>query len=154
MNAYSHLCIHTFMTEPDPIKLPIDGTLDLHTFQAREVKDLVPEYLAACREQGILRVRIIHGKGTGALKRTVQSILEKLPSVESFRTAEEMAGGWGAMVVQLQNITEVCDCLCHRSPHIVHVTPCCSNCPHCKRNISNYYYKEHIKVCAEKKKAG
>ena len=49
----------------NPIEYPIDGILDLHTFRPNEVKDLIPEYLAACRERGILQVRIIHGKGTG-----------------------------------------------------------------------------------------
>ena len=39
--------------EPDPLVVPIDGTLDLHTFHPRDVKDLVPDYLDACREQGI-----------------------------------------------------------------------------------------------------
>jgi DNA-nicking Smr family endonuclease len=90
------------MTDPDPAELPIDGTLDLHTFDPRDVKDLVPDYLAACREKGILHVRIIHGKGTGTLRKTVRSILEKLPSVVSFRTAEESSGGWGATIVILR----------------------------------------------------
>jgi dsDNA-specific endonuclease/ATPase MutS2 len=83
------------------VELPIDGVLDLHTFRPREVKDLVPEYLAICRELGILSVRIIHGKGTGKLRETVHAILAQLPEVHYFRLAGEDAGGWGATLVEL-----------------------------------------------------
>lgn len=86
----------------EPIQLPIDGVLDLHTFKPREIKDLVPDYLAACRERGILRVRIIHGKGIGQLRQTVHSILAKHPEVVSFSLASEHLGGWGATLVQLR----------------------------------------------------
>ncbi len=86
----------------DTIEFPIDGTLDLHTFSPKDVKDLVPEYLAACRERGILRVRIIHGKGAGTLRELVHAVLAKLPEVESYRTADETAGGWGATIVILK----------------------------------------------------
>ena len=92
------------MTDPQSIKLPIDGTLDLHTFLPEEVMDLVPEYLEACRERGITQVRIIHGKGVGTLRRTVESILHKLSYVESFRTGDETSGGWGAIIVMLRKI--------------------------------------------------
>jgi DNA-nicking Smr family endonuclease len=85
-----------------PIELPIDGVLDLHTFLPREVKALVPDYLAECRERGILEVRIIHGKGTGALRRMVHAILSRLPEVDSFGLAMEDAGGWGATLVRLR----------------------------------------------------
>ena len=90
------------MTDPDPVEFPIDGTLDLHTFQPGDVKELLPEYLIACRERGILQVRIIHGKGVGTIRNIVKSVLEKLPYVESFRTAEEGAGGWGATIAILR----------------------------------------------------
>jgi hypothetical protein len=51
----------------EPIQLPIDGVLDLHTFKPREIKDLMLDYLAACQGRGIFEVRIIHGKGIGNL---------------------------------------------------------------------------------------
>ncbi len=88
--------------DDDPVELPIDGVLDLHTFHPREVKDLVPEYLRACRERGILEVRIVHGKGTGALRRTVHAVLDRLPEVASYRLAGEGGGSWGATLVVLR----------------------------------------------------
>lgn len=88
--------------EPPAVELPIDGVLDLHTFQPRDVKDLVADYLAACREKGISRIRIIHGKGRGSLLRTVQAILKKRTYVESFELAGADEGGWGATIVRLK----------------------------------------------------
>jgi DNA-nicking Smr family endonuclease len=87
---------------PEAVPIPIDGTLDLHTFHPREAGDLVAEYLRACREKRILEVRIVHGKGTGALRRTVHAALRRLPEVESFRLAGEDRGSWGATLVILR----------------------------------------------------
>lgn len=89
------------MADDDATELPIDGVLDLHTFRAREVKDLVADYLGECRARGILEVRIIHGKGTGALRRTVHAVLERDERVATFRLAGD-ASGWGATVVTLK----------------------------------------------------
>jgi DNA-nicking Smr family endonuclease len=90
------------MDESGPIELPIDGVLDLHTFAPREVKDLVPAYLAACQEKGLREVRIIHGKGIGNLRRTVHALLARHPEVVSFSLAHPQFGGWGATVVELR----------------------------------------------------
>jgi dsDNA-specific endonuclease/ATPase MutS2 len=90
------------MDDQEPVELPVDGILDLHSFQPGDVKELVPDYLSLCREKGILRVRIIHGKGTGALRTTVHAILSKLPGVASFKQAMEDEGGWGATIVTLK----------------------------------------------------
>ncbi len=86
----------------DPVPLPIDGTLDLHAFRPDDLGELVPEWIAACRAAGILELRIVHGKGTGALRRSVQAILARHPEVATFRTAGEDAGGWGATLVTLR----------------------------------------------------
>ena len=83
-------------------ELPIDGTLDLHTFRPGEIKRLIPDYLEACAERRIYNVRIVHGKGTGTLRRSVHAILERLEEVEAFTTAGIGAGGWGATLVTLK----------------------------------------------------
>jgi dsDNA-specific endonuclease/ATPase MutS2 len=90
------------MDEHNVIEYPIDGVLDLHSFSPKEVRDLVEDYLEACRIRGINEVRIIHGKGTGHLRRTVHSVLARLPWVASFRLAGIDAGGWGATLVELK----------------------------------------------------
>jgi len=87
--------------EPDPVELPINGELDLHMFRPADVKDLVPTYLGECRKRGILQVRIIHGKGIGALRETVHAVLRRTPGVKSFGLASPNAGGWGATTVEL-----------------------------------------------------
>ena len=61
----------------------------------------MPEYLLECRRRGILRVRIVHGKGQGVLLRTVHALLGRLPEVEGFALAGEVEGGWGATIVRL-----------------------------------------------------
>jgi DNA-nicking Smr family endonuclease len=90
--------------EHKSVELPIDGILDLHTFLPSEVKELLPDYINACREKGIFQVRVIHGKGRGTLRKTVYSILSRLPEVASFRLAGEDAGGWGATIVFLKTL--------------------------------------------------
>ena len=86
----------------EPIQLPIDGVLDLHSFNPREIKELVPDYLAECLKLGIFQVRIIHGKGIGNLRRTVHSILSRHPEVVSFTLDHPQYGGWGATIVKLR----------------------------------------------------
>jgi len=86
----------------EPVQLPIDGVLDLHTFNPRQVKELVIDYLAACRERGIVQIRIIHGKGIGNLRRTVHSILARHPDVINFGLDHPQFSGWGATIVNLR----------------------------------------------------
>jgi len=85
--------------------LPIDGVLDLHTFQPADCRDLLVEYVTQCREKGILQLRIIHGKGRGVLRQTVHCILDRLPEVLDYYPAAEDAGGWGATIVIIKPVS-------------------------------------------------
>lgn len=85
----------------ETVEYPIDGVLDLHQFHPRDVKPLVPDYIAECRERGIFQIRIVHGKGKGVLREIVHSILKKHPDVLNF-WQESSAGSWGATVVSLR----------------------------------------------------
>ncbi|MEZ5274745.1 MAG: Smr/MutS family protein [Opitutaceae bacterium] len=86
----------------EPIELPINGVLDLHTFRPSDLATLIPDYLEACRERGILSVRIIHGKGTGTLRETVHALLRRQAGVAGFRLGDETSGSWGATIVTLK----------------------------------------------------
>ncbi len=86
--------------DQEPVSIPIEGVLDLHTFSPKDVFSVVQEYLAACEEKGIFEVRIIHGKGKGVLRRQVHAILEKHPRVVDFGL-DPGTSGWGATVVRL-----------------------------------------------------
>lgn len=86
----------------EPLEIPITDELDLHTFLPAEVPDLLDHYFDRCLEKGFVSVRIIHGKGTGTLKRRVQAILSRHPLVAGFSQAPASAGGWGATLVALK----------------------------------------------------
>lgn len=86
------------------VALPIDGTLDLHTFPAREAWAVTEAYLDEARRVGVLHVRIVHGKGTGSLQRTIHARLARRADVVSYKLADGQGGGWGATVVELRPI--------------------------------------------------
>ncbi len=89
------------MSDDDDIAVPpLADELDLHTFQPRDCADVTSEYLTAAREAGFTTVRIIHGKGTGTLRRIVHAVLDQHPVVASYRLADH--GGWGATLVELR----------------------------------------------------
>ncbi len=89
-------------TNPEPVAIPIDGILDLHTFAPSDVPSVVKEYLRACHEKGIYEVRIIHGKGKGVLRQTVHKFLEGDPKVVDFHL-DSGPSSWGATMVYLKH---------------------------------------------------
>jgi DNA-nicking Smr family endonuclease len=89
--------------EPEePVAIPITGELDLHTFRPSDVASLLEQYFSACVGRGILRVRVVHGKGTGTLRETVHAQLRRMPGVAGFTLADANSGSWGATLVTLK----------------------------------------------------
>ena len=86
----------------EPVELPITGELDLHSFRPQDLGGLIPDYIEACRTKGIDKIRIVHGKGIGNVRRSVEAILARHPDVQSFVQASEQMGGWGATIVTLR----------------------------------------------------
>ena len=90
------------MDEPEPIRLPIEDSLDLHPFTPKDVRPVVDEYLKEAAGHGFREVRLIHGRGIGAQRASVQSLLAGHPLVLRFFDAPPERGGWGATVVMLK----------------------------------------------------
>ncbi len=86
----------------EPIRIPIEDSIDLHSFSPKEIPSLLGEYLQECIKAGIYEVRIIHGKGTGRQRKMVHSFLEKSSLVESFHLGPPTAGSWGATIALLR----------------------------------------------------
>lgn len=89
------------MSEDEPVDIPITDVFDLHTISPRDVKAATEAYLEEAHRLGLTALRIIHGRGIGAQRELVRSILNRTPYVLAFRDAPAEAGGWGATIVTL-----------------------------------------------------
>jgi dsDNA-specific endonuclease/ATPase MutS2 len=88
--------------EPQEIAFEITDELDLHTFPPAEVPDLVRDWLDLAYAKGFRRLRIVHGRGVGVLRRAVRTLLERDPRVAAFGDADLSQGGWGATWVEMR----------------------------------------------------
>jgi dsDNA-specific endonuclease/ATPase MutS2 len=89
--------------ENEPIRIPIEDVLDLHSVSPRDIIPVVEEYLSEAYRLGFSAVRIIHGRGIGIQRENIRKILERTPYVLSFGDAPLEAGGWGATIVTLDS---------------------------------------------------
>lgn len=90
------------MDDSEPLDLPIEDSLDLHAFAPKDVRPVVEEYLREAVARGFREVRLIHGRGIGVQRASVQSFLAGHPLVLRFFDAPPERGGWGATVVVLR----------------------------------------------------
>ena len=98
--CHSHIQVEP--EEEEVFELPITDVFDLHTVPPRDVEAVVEAYVEAAWEKGYVHLRIIHGKGIGVQRETVRRVLGRMAFVETFQTAPEGAGGWGATLVTLR----------------------------------------------------
>ncbi|MCP3978346.1 MAG: Smr/MutS family protein [bacterium] len=87
---------------PDEVVVPIEDFIDLHPFRPRDIRSVVEAYLEAAREAGYTEVRLIHGRGIGFQRDSVQKLLAKHADVESYHDAPPERGGWGATIARLR----------------------------------------------------
>ncbi len=80
-------------------RIPIEATLDLHPFAARDVRSVVEEYIGAAHAAGLREVRLIHGRGRGVQRGIVQQVLDRHPLVAEFWDAPD--AHLGATVARL-----------------------------------------------------
>ena len=85
-----------------PVRESVPIELDLRGYRAEEVGPIVEQYVHDAYLFGLPWVRIIHGKGTGALRQVVRAELRDHPVVERSAAAGSNEGGEGATVAYLR----------------------------------------------------
>jgi DNA-nicking Smr family endonuclease len=86
----------------DVVVLPIEDSIDLHTFDPREVESVVESYIEAAWDKGFGEVRVVHGRGKGVQRARIRAVLARDPHVQAFGDAPGHRGGWGATLVWLK----------------------------------------------------
>ncbi len=94
--------IKTDIPPPPNTAVPdVPPELHLLGMRAEEAAEKLEEYLFAAFDAGVMKVRIVHGFGTGVLRSVVQDILRNHPAVRSHRPGDGHEGGGGVTMVEL-----------------------------------------------------
>ncbi|MEA2640418.1 MAG: mismatch repair protein MutS2 [Chloroflexota bacterium] len=80
---------------------PIESQIDLRGLTTEEARYKLDQYLNDAYMEGLHAIRVVHGKGTGAVRQAVRDLLHDHPLVRSHEVAEQREGGEGATVVRL-----------------------------------------------------
>lgn len=76
--------------------------INLLGYNVEEATIVIDKYLDDCVLAGLPTVRIVHGKGTGALRAGIHAFLKKHPHVKSFRLGTFGEGEMGVTVVEIK----------------------------------------------------
>ena len=91
------------ITKPKKISLnkiqEVQPSIDIRGVNVQEGEDILNKYLDDVILCGLTRILVIHGKGTGALKKGIRNFLQNHSCVEKIEIAELNEGGDGATVV-------------------------------------------------------
>lgn len=82
--------------------MDIKTEIDLRGVDTEELYDRVDKYLDDCVMSGLKEATIVHGKGTGALRKATHELLRNHPHVKSYRLGEVGEGDTGVTVVTLK----------------------------------------------------
>lgn len=82
--------------------MQISPEVHLRLKRAEDAMAELEKYLDDAVFAGLDRVRVVHGKGTGTLRKLAQEMLRKHPSVAAYRLGEEGEGGTGVTIVELK----------------------------------------------------
>jgi DNA mismatch repair protein MutS2 len=86
-----------------PEYAPVSQELNVIGERAEEARDRLEKFLDDAVMATASRVRIVHGRGMGILKRMVNELLAKNPHVERHYPATQAEGGAGATIAELKN---------------------------------------------------
>ena len=85
----------------DPVRVPIEGELDLHAFAPPDIPSVVSEYIDAAAAAGLREVRLVHGRGHGVQRGIVQAALDRHARVVEFW--DDQRSHLGATVARLSS---------------------------------------------------
>jgi DNA-nicking Smr family endonuclease len=86
--------------DDEPVEVPIEDAIDLHAFSPRDILSVIDDYLEAAHAAGFDVVRLIHGRGKGVQRASIQRHLRVHALVAEFWDATE--SHLGATVVRLR----------------------------------------------------
>ena len=87
---------------PETVEIEITDSIDLHSFQPKDVKRVVEAYLDEALAKGYRFVRIIHGKGIGVQREIVRKLLTEKEFVKAFKSGDEFSGGSGSTIIEFK----------------------------------------------------